>query len=170
MSDTPTIRLSGPMAPRDAWTAERCPMAAAFGLVRNRSTLLILREALYGAERFGDFASRTGLSEPVAAARLKEMVADGLLEQDEYREPGQRARPRYRLTEKGADLAPVLLALKDWADRWVYDDESPIELRHVDCGAPVRMEIRCAEGHEIERADELELLPGPGARRRPRGD
>ncbi len=166
MTESAAIRLSGPMDPRDGWSAEGCPMAAAFDLVRTRSALLILREALYGATKFGDFAARAGISEPVAAERLKELVADGLLVQEEYREPGQRARRRYTLTDKGAELAPVLLALKDWGDRWVYDGKSPIELRHVGCGAPVHVEVRCTEGHEVEHAHDLELLPGPGSRRR----
>ncbi|MBJ7329228.1 MAG: helix-turn-helix transcriptional regulator [Solirubrobacteraceae bacterium] len=165
MTSTSSVRLAGGMDPRDGWTAERCPMAAAFDQVRTRSAFLILREALYGTTRFGDFATRVGISEPVAAERLKELVADGLLVQEDYREPGQRARKSYVLTEKGAELAPVLVALKDWGDRWVYGGEGPVELRHAGCGAKVHVEVRCEDGHEIPDAGALELHPGPGARR-----
>ena len=72
------------------------------------------------------------------AARLRELVDDGLLEREDYREPGQRTRQRYRLTEKGADLLPVLVALMQWGDRWLDDRGGPVELRHRDCGEPVR--------------------------------
>ena len=53
---------------------------------------MILREAFYGATRFEEFVERAGISEPVAAARLRELTAEGLLEKVPYREPGQRTR------------------------------------------------------------------------------
>ncbi len=53
-----------------------------------------MREAFYGTTRFDDFAERVGISEPVAAARLRELVDEGLLEREDYREPGQRTRQR----------------------------------------------------------------------------
>ena len=91
--------------------------------------MLILREAFYGTTRFDDFAERVGIYQPVAAARLKELVDDGLLEREPYRDPGQRTRYRYRLTEKGADLFPVLVALKQWGDRWLAPSGAPVELQ-----------------------------------------
>ncbi len=62
---------------------------------------------------------RVGVSEPVAAARLKELVAAGLLERVPYQEPGQRRRLEYRLTPMGEDFFPVLAALMQWGDRWL---------------------------------------------------
>jgi DNA-binding HxlR family transcriptional regulator len=153
-----TIRLTGRLEPRDGWVAERCSVARAFDVVRTRSAVLLLREAFYGTTRFGDFARRVGISEPVAAARLRELVDEGLLEQDEYREPGQRARPMYRLTQKGSELLPVLVALMDWGDRWAQDAGGPVTVRHADCGAAVHAELRCEAGHRVEAAD-LELAP-----------
>ena len=88
-------------------------------VVSTRSAFLILREAFYGTTRFDDFAKRARISEPVAAARLRELVDAGLLEREDYREPGQRTRQRYKLTEKGADLFPVLAALIQWGNRWL---------------------------------------------------
>ncbi len=114
-----------------------------------------MREAFYGTTRFDDFAERVGLSDPVTAARLRELVDEGLLEREDYREPGQRTRQRYRLTQKGADLFPALVALMQWGDRW-ENDGGGVELRHRDCGAKVGVELRCAAGHEVEGGD-LEL-------------
>ena len=150
------IRLTGSLDPREGWTADRCTIARALEVVTTRSAFLILREAFYGTDRFDDFAERAGISEPVAAARLRELVAEGLLEREDYQEPGQRTRQRYRLTAKGEDLLPVLVALMQWGDRWLDEDGGPVELRHEGCGEPVRAELRCAGGHPVS-AGELSL-------------
>jgi DNA-binding HxlR family transcriptional regulator len=155
------LQLTGSLEPRGAWAADRCTIAKALDVVSTRSAFLILREAFYGTTRFDDFARRAQISEPVAAARLRELVEDGLLERENYREPGQRTRQRYRLTEKGADLFPALVALMQWGDRWLDDRGGPVELRHRDCGESVSLELRCAAGHTVSSGD-LEL-----GRRRP---
>ncbi len=77
----------------------------------------------------------------------------GLLEREDYREPGQRTRQRYRLTEQGADLFPALAALMQWGDRWLDEQGGPLELRHRDCGEPVAVELRCAAGHAVHSDD-----------------
>jgi DNA-binding HxlR family transcriptional regulator len=144
------VRLTGALEPRSGWTAERCTIAKSLDVVSTRSALLIMREAFYGTTRFDDFADRVGISEPVAAARLRELVEEGLLEREDYREPGQRTRQQYRLTPKGADLFPVLVALMKWGDRWLDDRGGPIELLHRDCGEPVNVSLHCAAGHEVQ--------------------
>ena len=96
----------------------------------------------------------------MAAARLRELVAAGLLTREEYREPGQRSRLAYRLTEQGADLFPVLAALMRWGDRWLNASGGPIGLRHRDCGEPVELELRCAAGHRMSPG-ELDLVRRP---------
>ena len=140
--------MTGALDPRSSWgPADRCTIAKALDVLSTRSAFLILREAFYGTTRFDDFAERAGISEPVAAARLRELVEEGLLEREDYREPGQRTRQHY--TEKGADLFPALAALMQWGDRWLDELGGPVELRHRDCGEPVRVELRCAAGHEV---------------------
>jgi DNA-binding HxlR family transcriptional regulator len=156
--------MTGVLEPRGAWTADRCTLAGALDVVTTRSAFLILREAFYGTTRFDDFAERVGISEPVTAARLRELVDDGLLEREDYREPGQRTRRSYRLTEKGAGLFPALAALMQWGDRWLDDDGGPVELRHRDCGEPVAVELRCAAGHPVT-PDELDLAARVSGRR-----
>jgi DNA-binding HxlR family transcriptional regulator len=148
-----TVRLTGALEPRSGWTAERCTIAKSLGVVSTRSALLIMREAFYGTTRFDDFAERVGISEPVAAARLRELVDEGLLEREDYREPGQRTRQQYRLTPKGADLFPVLVALMKWGDRWLDDRGGPIELLHRDCGEPVNVSLHCAAGHDVQSGE-----------------
>src|ERR1700761_6756892 len=155
------VRLTGSLEPREGWNAERCTIAKALDVLSTRSSLLVLREAFYGTARFDDFAERVGISEPVTAARLRELVDEGLLEREDYREPGQRTRQQYRLTEKGADLFPVLVALMKWGDRWLDDRGGPIELLHRDCGEPVEVSLRCAAGHELESSSEIDVARRP---------
>jgi DNA-binding HxlR family transcriptional regulator len=157
------VRMTGTLEPRGAWKAEGCTIAKALEVIPTRSAFLILREAFYGTTRFDDFATRVGISEPVTAARLRELVAQGLLEREDYREPGQRTRQRYRLTDKGADLFPALVALMEWGNRWLDDDGGPVELRHRNCGERVGIELRCAAGHEVT-SDELDLIKCRGSR------
>ncbi len=160
----PVVQMTGSLDPRSGWKADRCSMARALEVVSARSAFLIMREAFYGTTRFDDFAERVGITDAVAAARLRELVDDGLLEREPYREPGQRTRYQYRLTEKGADLFPVLVALLQWGDRWL-NDGGRVELRHSACGARAGVEIRCAEGHVVAPGD-LELVAKPRRGRR----
>jgi len=157
-----TISLTGRLSDRDTWVAEHCSMAGALGVVSTRSAMLLLREALYGTRRFDQFAQRVGISEPLAAARLRELVDEGLLERRPYREPGQRTRQEYELTQKGREFAPVLIALLHWGNRWLAPDGAPTELVHAVCGQPVGVEIRCARGHLVDIGN-LELQTGPGS-------
>jgi DNA-binding HxlR family transcriptional regulator len=150
------LRMTGTLEPRGAWSADGCTIAKALEIIPTRSAFLILREAFYGTSRFDDFAERVGISEPVTAERLRELVDQGLLEREDYREPGQRTRQRYRLTDKGAELFPALVALMQWGDKWLDERGGPVELRHRGCGEPVAVELRCAAGHQVD-SDELDL-------------
>jgi DNA-binding HxlR family transcriptional regulator len=148
------LRLLGKMGDREAWTAVGgCSIGRALDVVGTRSAMLLMREAFYGTTRFDDFARRVGITEAVASARLKELVAEGLLARSPYREPGQRTRHEYRLTDKGRDLLPAALALMQWGDRYLADvPGGPVQLTHGTpdtCGAEVHVEVRCTEGHEV---------------------
>jgi len=156
------LHLEGKMADRDGWTAERCSLDRTMQAVGNRSALLLMREAFYGTRRFDDFAQRVGLSEAVAAARLRELVELGLLERQPYQEPGQRTRHEYVLTEAGADLAPAAIALMQWGDKYLTGPEgAPVLLRHRGCGARARVQMRCEAGHDVA-LDELSAGFAPG--------
>jgi DNA-binding HxlR family transcriptional regulator len=144
------VQLQGRLANRDDWTADRCSLAKALDVVGTRSALLLMREAYYGTRRFDDFAHRVGITEAVAAKRLRELVEAGLLERRPYREPGQRTRQEYVLTAMGRDLAPAALALMQWGDRYLTGEQGPpLTLLHTDCGAPLGVAVRCAAGHDV---------------------
>ncbi len=161
MNTADPIAMTGGLEPRESWVARQCSVDKALQVVHTRSAFLILREAYYGATRFDEFTERARLSDPVTSGRLRELVAAGLMVREPYQEPGQRTRDRYRLTEMGAELLPVVVALMQWGDRWLQEDGAPVALRHSGCGAPVSAELRCASGHAVGPGD-LDLVEGPG--------
>ena len=163
------VTLAGPLEDRDTWTAERCSLDRAIQLIGNRSAVLLMRVAFYGAHRFDQFARRSALSEPVVAAQLRHLVREGLLEQRPYKEPGQRSRNEYVLTEKGRDLFVALVGLMQWGDRWLAPEGAPIELSHSGCAEAAHVELRCDAGHRLE-LDEVVVNGAPRrAARRPKG-
>ncbi|MFE5142288.1 winged helix-turn-helix transcriptional regulator [Streptomyces fagopyri] len=146
-------------------STENCTVQRTLDLVGEKWTLLILRDAFNGVRRFDDFRRHMGLSEAVLAGRLRTLVASGILRTEPYREAGSRTRHEYRLTRKGRDLWPVLVALRQWGEAYVADPGGPIlDIRHSGCGAPVRVVVECADEHVALTPVEVTVLPGPGAR------
>jgi len=136
------------------------------GVIGERPTFLVLREAFNGVRRFDDMQRRTGISRQVLADWLARLVREGLLRKVPYRDSGQRGRQEYRLTDKGLDLYPVLVAPMHWGDQHAADPAGPpVLLRHRDCGEPVQLQLSCRAGHILESARDVTPLPGPGARR-----
>jgi DNA-binding HxlR family transcriptional regulator len=147
------MKLSGPLADRDRWTiADWCPMECALQLIGTHSAMVLLREAFLGGRRFDDLARRAGVTEQIAAKRLRQLVDAGLLAKQPYRPPGQRTRYEYVLTERGRDLFPVLVSLIEFG-RLLQGESSAMELIHDGCGAPVIPQVRCTAGHDVSLAD-----------------
>jgi DNA-binding HxlR family transcriptional regulator len=148
------------------YDSANCAIGAAVGIFGERPTFLVLREAFNGVRRFDDMQRRTGLPRQVLSQRLSRLVADGLLRKVRYREQGQRGRDEYRLTDKGLDLYPVLVAMMEWGNRYAVGPAGPqVLLRHRGCGEPVRLQLCCEAGHVLESARDVTPVPGPGARR-----
>jgi DNA-binding HxlR family transcriptional regulator len=145
--------------------SEQCSIQRTLALIGEKWTILIIRDAANGIRRFDDFRQHTGVSEAVLADRLRNLVARGILETREYQEPGQRRRHEYRLTAKGWDLFPVLIALMQWGDEHL-GGRQPWEVRHRACGSPVRAEVRCTCDDVRLTPRDTEVAPGPGVRRR----
>lgn len=149
------------------YRTDNCSIARALSVLGEKWTLLVLRDVFNGVRRFEDMHERIGAPRQVLSQRLGRLVDEGLLRRVPYREPGQRQRHEYRLTEKGIDLYPALLALLRWGDEHLGDTAGPsVTLHHKDCGEPVDVVVRCAAGHELASAREVRPRPGPGARLR----
>jgi DNA-binding HxlR family transcriptional regulator len=152
-----------------AWALDyesaNCNIAAALEIVGEKWTFLVLREAFNGVRRFDDMQRRTGAPRQVLSNRLAHLIAEGILRKSPYQEPGQRPRSEYRLTEKGIDLFPVIAALLAWGDKHAAAAGPQVLLTHRDCGAPVGLQLACADGHVLGSARDVTPVPGPGARR-----
>jgi DNA-binding HxlR family transcriptional regulator len=147
-----------------SWDRSHCSVAGTLAVVGEKWSLLVLREAFLGVRRFADFQRILGAPKAVLTDRLATLVGHGVLTRVPYQAEGERQRHEYRLTEKGLDLYPALVALMEWGDRYLCEDgAAPLELRHKDCGAPVRLTLVCDEGHELGGAREVRPDPRTSA-------
>jgi DNA-binding HxlR family transcriptional regulator len=150
------------------WSVDNCTIARAMEILGEKWTFVVLRDVFAGIRRFDDMRQRTGIPRQVLANRLARLVEHDVLRRVPYREPGTRVRHEYRLTEKGFDLYPMLVALGEWGNRYLADPEGPpVTMVHRECGEQVHAVLRCAAGHESLKPREVATAPGPGARRRP---
>ena len=94
----------------------RCPISGALDLLGDKWTLLLVRDLLLGKGTYSEFQqSPEGIPTNILADRLKRLQATGIIDREPYQE--KPVRYRYRLTEKGRDLLPVINALIDWSER-----------------------------------------------------
>lgn len=101
------------------WTDPNCPVARAADLMGDRWSLLIIRDAMDGARSFTDFQRRTGIARNILAERLRRLVAYGLLDQVDTT---SGRRKLYQLTDTGADLFVVIVALRQWGESHAFTD------------------------------------------------
>jgi DNA-binding HxlR family transcriptional regulator len=136
-----------------------CPVARSLDSIGDWWTLLIVRDAMLGVRRFSDFQRSLGLARNVLSARLKKMVADGVMttapaaDGTSYQE--------YQLTEKGEALLPVLVAMRQWGERFLFAPGEP-HPELIDRGsgkALEKMRVRDVDGQERGVAD-LRLVTG----------
>ncbi len=100
------------------YDVDNCSIGAAVGIIGEKWTFLVLREAFNGVRRFADMQRRTQAPRQILSDRLARLVREDLLRRVPYQEEGQRSRHEYRLTEKGRDLYPIIVALMHWGDRY----------------------------------------------------
>jgi DNA-binding HxlR family transcriptional regulator len=128
-----------------------CSIARSLGVLGERWTFLILREAFLGATRFAEFRDGLGVAPDVLSDRLATLVAYGVMEREPYQEPGARSRSAYRLTPAGQELQVVLAALQQWGDEHLPRPEGPSMLRRVKgTDRPVHVGYVDERGQEIE--------------------
>ena len=152
------------MNERLRYSAKNCSVAAALAVVGEKWTLLVLREAFFGLRRFDEFQQVIGCARNILSDRLTKLVANELMTRTAYREDGQRERYEYQLTERGVELFPVLVSLMQWGDRWLNENSAvPVVVCHQHCGSPVRVELRCEDGHGPLTPRDTMARPGSGA-------
>ncbi len=131
-----------------------CAIARSLGVLGERWTFLILREATLGLTRFAQFRDSLGIAPDVLTERLATLVEYGVLERVAYQEPGSRSRSAYVLTPAGRELSVVLAALQQWGDEHLPWPEGPSMLRRVrDSDRPVHVGFVDDRGREVPAED-----------------
>jgi DNA-binding HxlR family transcriptional regulator len=137
-----------------------CSIIRPLSVLGDRWTFMVVKQAFAGTRRFEDFLLALGISRGRLADRLERLVENGILERSPYR--SGRTRHEYRLTEKGHALYPVLLALRDWGDRYMAPAGPPVLYRHEACGGEAHAHITCERCGEELTARDVTVEPGPG--------
>ncbi len=136
-----------------------CSIARSLGVLGERWTFLILREAFLGATKFAEFRDRLGVAPDMLSNRLSTLVEHGVMEREPYQEPGARPRFSYRLTPAGTELRVVLSALQQWGDKYLPIPEGPSVLRRIrGTDLPVHVGYIDGRGNEVALAD-VAIIP-----------
>jgi DNA-binding HxlR family transcriptional regulator len=127
-----------------------CSIAAALETVGERWSFLILRGAFNGLQHFEEFQSTLGIARNILSNRLGRLVGHDILRREP--DPSDRRRVAYHLTEKGLDLLPVLLSLREWGEKWVSVGPSRQVLVDRATRRPIAsMHPRDADGRPLSR-------------------
>jgi DNA-binding HxlR family transcriptional regulator len=138
--------------------ADPCSIARSLGVLGERWTFLILREAIDGRTRFAEFRAALGVASDVLAERLGTLVEYGVMVREPYRDPGTRVRDAYKLTPAGRELHVALGALQLWGDRYLPREDGPtIERRARATERPVHVGFIDDRGREID-PDEVTVV------------
>ena len=125
-------------------------------------SLLIIREAFFGIRRFEEFQSQLGIARNILTARLKKLCQNEILERVPIKEGAKRHE--YVLTSKGKDLMPVLIALTQWGDKWIFGENAePVIFIDRENREPIsKIEVLSARGRPL-KPREIMVTPGPGS-------
>lgn len=139
---------------------ETCPVARAVAAVGDRWAMLIVRDAFDGASRFGDFQRRLGVARNILSDRLRTLVELDILALRPAADGS--AYQEYVLTEKGADLFPLIVALRQWGERHLFaEGEARSALVEKETGLPLAaMWPRTQGGNVVESGAAVVRKPG----------
>lgn len=141
-----------------------CSIARSADVIGDEWTPLILRDVHLGIDTFNELVRDLGISRALLIARLRTLVAGGILHEQPYQE--RPVRRRYLLPEAGSELIPVLVALMRWGDRWRSPDGAPLVFTH-DCGAQLETAVVCIACGDAAHPGTLHPAAGPGGRSGP---
>jgi DNA-binding HxlR family transcriptional regulator len=141
-----------------------CPLARSLDIIGEWWSLLIVRDLFYGINTFDLICADLGIARNILTDRLKKFVYRGIIEKHE-----DMTKPRgsaYRLTQKGKDLFPVIMALAAWGNTWESPNGAPITFRHMPDGHLLQPLIICRQCGKPIVAKNILPEKGPGVSRR----
>jgi DNA-binding HxlR family transcriptional regulator len=154
------------MVKRTSFADDDCPIARSLEALGDWWSLLIIREALLGVSRFGEFQRKLGLAKNILSVRLRALVDQGILATAPASDGS--AYQEYRLTPKGRGVFPILVALRQWSEEF---DKHPEEITTLlvdrEKGKPVRKLALFSEDGRLLDARDTALRPRRARRWRP---
>ena len=155
------------MVKRTSFEDDECPIARSLDAIGDWWSLLIIRDALFGVRRFGEFQKKLGLAKNILTVRLRALVDQGILKTAPASDGS--AYQEYLLTPKGRGVFPILVALRQWSEEF---DERPEEIATIlvdkEKGRPVRkLELYSQDGRLLS-ADDIALKPRPAGSKQAR--
>jgi len=139
-----------------------CSVAQTLDILGDKWTMMIIRDAFLGVSAFTHFQKRLKIARNILADRLALLVDNEILERRPAR-PGTR-RYEYHLTERGRALFPILTAITQWGDKWIFGSKGePMLLLDVEKNAPVQQVGVLSRGGSFLNSKDVKFVPGPGA-------
>jgi DNA-binding HxlR family transcriptional regulator len=154
------------MVKRTSFQGDNCPIARSLDVLGDWWSFLIIREALFGVSRFGEFQKKLGLARNILAARLRTLVDQAILATAPASDGS--AYQEYRLTPKGRGVFPILVALRQWSEEFdAHPEEIATLLVDRETGKPVRKLALYSQDGRLLDARDTALKPRRSKRWRP---
>jgi DNA-binding HxlR family transcriptional regulator len=134
-----------------------CGLVKAIGLIGDKWSLLILREVLYGVIRFDDIQKELNIPKSTLSQRINNLVSNGILERNPYKESKSRTRYAYSPTEAGAKLVLPLLSLMQWSDKYINSNNSPLTIVDRDTSEELTVKLSTSDGREVS-VDKIKMV------------
>jgi DNA-binding HxlR family transcriptional regulator len=152
------------MVKRTSLAGDGCPVARALDVIGDWWSMLIIRDALTGRRRFGEFQKNLGLAKNILSARLRMLVDEGILATVPASDGS--AYQEYILTDKGRGVFPILVALRQWSEEFdAHPDGIETILVDRENREPVqKLQLRARDGRLLAAGD-VELKSRPSAKR-----
>ena len=126
-----------------------CGLPLALEVMGERWSFMILRAAFNGVRHFEEFLDQLGIARNILSNRLSRLVENGILKREHCAD--DRRRIEYRLTDKGFDLLPAMLSLRQWGEKWEMGCVADPVLCDARDGRPIApIAIHAADGRRIE--------------------
>ncbi|WP_349956792.1 helix-turn-helix domain-containing protein [Rhizobium sp. ZPR3] len=153
------------MAKRVSHKDSMCGVARPLDAIGDWWSLLIVRDAFDGLRRFGEFQKSLGLAKNILSARLRNLVAHGIMDTVPASDGGPYQE--YVLTQKGQGLFPLLVALRQWGEDFFFEPNEPhVTLVDRATKLPVRrLELRAQDGRMLMAEDTVIVVPAPADER-----
>ena len=139
-----------------------CPVARTLDVIGDRWSLMIIRDAFDDIRRFSEFQKSLGVAKNILASRLKALVEVGVFDVRPVSDGS--AYKEYVLTDKGREIFPVVVSLRQWGERFLFEpgETRSVLLDNTSGQALMPMEVRSASGEILGPFDchKLRLVAG----------